>query len=247
MSHPQQPEYGSPQHPHSPGAQPAPPGYGAQPAPPGYGGQPGPGPQAGFPPPPPQKKSGVGKVLLIVLAVVLVLCVGGGIAIWAAVGDDVGDVVEATNTRVVAPETLNGRPKVTEPALVSAAMQMSVDIKKDVPEATSTVGAFYGDPAKNDLVMIVGVSGLMADPKKELDDAVTTLTPALQVTNMAPVEAGPLGGDAKCGDGKSEGVDLGICVWADRGSLGMVVIYFKNGKQAEAEFGQIRSAVEQRD
>ncbi|BCL16424.1 hypothetical protein [Micromonospora sagamiensis] len=233
--HPPQPEYGS-AHPQPSGA----PGYGTgQP----YGADPM---AAGFPPPP-KKKSGVGKVLLIVLAVVLVLCVGGGIAIWATVGDDVGEVVEATKTRVVAPETLNGRPKVTEPGLVAASTQMAAEIKKEVPEATSTVGGFYGDPAKNDLVMIIGVSGLIADPKKELDDAITALSKDLGTTNMTAVEAGPLGGDAKCGDGTSEGAKLGICVWADRGSLGMVIIYFKTGKEAEAEFGTIRSAIEQRD
>ena len=33
---------------------------------------------------------------------------------------------------------------------------------------TSTVAAFYGDPTKQDLVMITGVSGLLSDPKKEL-------------------------------------------------------------------------------
>ncbi|MEU4567676.1 hypothetical protein [Micromonospora sp. NPDC023956] len=232
--HPSQPEYGS--------ATPQPsdsPGYGSQP----HGADPM---AAGFAPPP-KKKSGVGKILLIVLAVVLVLCVGGGIAIWATVKDDVGEVVEATKTRVVAPETLNGRAKVTEPTLVTASEQMAAEIKKDVPEATSTVGAFYGDPAKNDLVMIVGVSGLIADPQKELNDAISAVSGNLGASNMVAVEAGPLGGDAKCGDGSSEGVKLGICVWADRGSLGMVVIYFKTGKEAEKEFGTIRAAIEQRD
>ncbi|XTZ16386.1 hypothetical protein ACQSSU_03005 [Micromonospora echinospora] len=232
--HPPQPEYGSaaPQPSGVPGPGAGQP-YGADPV------------AAGFAPPP--KKSGVGKVLLIVLAVVLVLCVGGGIAIWATVKDDVGEVVEATKTRVVAPETLNGRPKVTEPALVAASEQMAAEIKKDVPEATSQVGGFYGDPQKNDLVMIVGVSGVMADPQKEMNDAISAISGQLGTTNMAAVEPGPLGGDAKCGDGSSEGVKLGICVWADRGSLGMVVIYFKTGKEAEAEFGTIRAAVEQRN
>ncbi|SCL31489.1 hypothetical protein [Micromonospora inyonensis] len=233
--HPPQPEYGS-AHPQPSAA----PGYGT--------GQPyGADPMAGGFAPPPKKKSGVGKVLLIVLAVVLVLCVGGGIAIWATVKDDVDEVVEATKTRVVAPETLNGRPKVTEPGLVAASEQMAAEIKKDVPEATSQVGGFYGDVNKNDLVMIVGVSGVMADPQKEMNDAISAISGELGATNMAAVEPGPLGGEAKCGDGTSEGVKLGICVWADRGSLGMVVIYFKTGKEAAAEFGTIRAAIEQRN
>jgi hypothetical protein len=115
-----------------------------------------------------------------------------------------------------------------------------------VPNATSTAGGFYGDPAKKDLVMIAGASGVLADPKKELDDATRDLSTELAVTNLAPVEAGPLGGEAKCGDGKTEDVPVGVCVWADRGSLGMIVAYFKSGKNLQAEFVSMRSEIEKR-
>lgn len=94
--------------------------------------------------------------------------------------------------------------------------------------------------------MIAAVSGLLSDPKKELDAFVTGLSTELAVTNMASVEPGPLGGEARCGDGKAEGLALGVCVWADRGSEGMVVMYFKSAEQAKAEFVTIRGQVEQR-
>ncbi|MDG4808572.1 hypothetical protein O7634_17615 [Micromonospora sp. WMMD1120] len=196
--------------------------------------------------PPPAKKSNVGKIVLIVLAVVLVLCVGGVAITWIAVKDDVGDVVDATKTRVVAPATLAGRPKITDPELQSAADDLVTGMKSQAQNETSAVGAFYGDPTKRDLVMIAGVSGLMTDPEKELDDAVTGLAKQLTVANMTPVEAGPLGGEARCGDGTAETVPLGICLWADRGSLGLVVLYFKSADQAKAEFITIRGQVEQR-
>ncbi|MEU8333253.1 hypothetical protein [Micromonospora sp. NPDC048839] len=227
---------------------------------PGQPQQPGgwPPPQQGFPPaqpgqpylpggPPPAKKSNVGKIVLIVLAVVLVLCLGGVAVAWFALKDPVSDAVEAANTRVVAPATLAGRPKLTDPQLQAAADDLVTKMKSEVQNETSTVGAFYGDPTKQDIVMIAAVSGLMTDPKKELDDAVNGLTTELTVTNMAAVEAGPLGGDAKCGDGKAAGnIPLGVCVWADRGSVGMVVVYFKTAKQVEAEFATIRGQIEQR-
>ncbi|GGO26271.1 hypothetical protein [Micromonospora parathelypteridis] len=249
-----------PQQPGQPG-QPPQPGQPQQPGQPGQPQQPGgwpPPQQQGFPPaqpgqpylpggPPPAKKSNVGKIVLIVLAVVLVLCLGGVAITWFAVKDDVGDVVDATKTRVVAPETLAGRPKLTDPQLQAAADDLVTQMKSEVQNETSTIGAFYGDPTKQDLVMIAAVSGLMTDPKKELEDAVTGLSTELSVTNMAVVEAGPLGGDARCGDGKAAGdVPLGICVWSDRGSLGMVVIYFKTAEQVKAEFATIRGQVEQR-
>ena len=63
--------------------------------------------------------------MLIVLAVVLVLCVGGAAITWLAVKGPVGDVVDASKTRLVAPATLAGRPKLTDPELQTAAEQRS--------------------------------------------------------------------------------------------------------------------------
>ncbi|WP_433130860.1 hypothetical protein ACQPWW_08690 [Micromonospora sp. CA-240977] len=266
MSQPPATPYGPPHDSPNPPQQPGQPQYPGQPQQPDQpqqpGGWPPPQQQQGFPPaqpgqpygepylpagPPPAKKSNVGKIVLIVLAVVLVLCLGGAAITWFAVKDDVGDVVDATKTRVVAPATLAGRPKVTDPQLQTAADDLVSQMKAEVQNETSAVGAFYGDPTKQDLIMIAAASGLMTDPKKELDDAVNGLSTELTVTNVATVGAGPLGGDAKCGDGKAAGnIPLGICVWADRGSLGMVVIYFKTAKQVEAEFVTIRGQVEQR-
>ncbi|MGW3621122.1 hypothetical protein [Micromonospora arida] len=195
--------------------------------------------------PPPAKKSNVGKIVLIVLAVVLVLCVGGAAITWFVVKDDVGAVVDASKTRVVAPATLAGRPKLTNPELQTAAEQAVSGMKTAAGNETSTVAAFYGDPTKQDLVMITGVSGLLSDPKKELDAYVDGLSKQLTVNKMTAVDAGPLGGEARCGDGKADTVPLGICVWADRGSLGMVVMYFKSADQAKTEFTAIRGQVEQ--
>ncbi|GAA2187756.1 hypothetical protein [Micromonospora lupini] len=234
-----QPQQGQPQ---QPGGWPPPQQQGFPPAQPG---QPYGAPNQ-FGGPPPAKKSNVGKIILIVLAVVLVLCLGGAAITWFAVKDEVGDVVDATKTRVVAPATLAGRAKNTDPQLQKAADQMVTEMKAEVQNETSAVGAFYGDPTKQDLIMIAAVSGVMADPKKELDEAVTGLSSELTVTNMAAVEAGPLGGDARCGDGKTDGVPLGVCVWADRGSVGLVVMYFKSAEETKAEFVTIRGQIEQR-
>ncbi|MFI7280897.1 hypothetical protein ACIBOV_11580 [Micromonospora chersina] len=216
-----------------------------------YGQQPGGGyvetgqPGYGAPAPlPPKKKSSAGKIVLIVLAVVLVLCVGGGAIAFFATKDKVGEVVTATKTRLSEPATLAGRPKVTEPQLQQAATQMKSEIAKDVPNATSTVGAFYGEPEKKDLVMIAGASGVIADPKKEMADAITAITPELGAKEFKTVNAGPLGGDAKCGDGKTEDIPVAVCIWADKGSLGMVVVYFKSAAEIQSEFVTMRGEIE---
>ncbi|MGW3605279.1 hypothetical protein [Micromonospora sp. NPDC005161] len=266
---PQQPGQPVPPQPGGqPGFPPAPQGFppapqGFPPAPQGFppAQQGFPPPQQGFPPaqqgqpwgdpsmvggPPPAKKSKVGRIVLIVLAVVLVLCLGGAAITWFAVKDEVGEVVDATNTRVVAPTTLAGRPKIDDPELQRLSDDLVAEMKSTVQNETSAVGAFYGNPAEEDLVMIAGTSGLMSDPKKELDTAVTGLSTELGVATMAAVEPGPLGGEARCGDGTTDGVPLGVCVWADKGSVGLVVMFFKSGAEAKAEFVTIRGQVEQR-
>jgi hypothetical protein len=253
-ANPYGPPHDSPNPPQQPGQQ-QPGGWPPPQQPQGF-----PPPQQGFPPaqpgqpygdpnlaggPPPAKKSNVGKIVLIVLAVVLVLCLGGAAIAWFALKGPVSEAVDASKTRVVAPATLAGRPKITDPDLQKAADQAVAGMKSKAQNETSAVAAFYGDTTKQDLVMIAGVSGLLTDPKKELDDYVKGLATELTVGDMATVDAGPLGGEARCGDGKAESVPLGICVWADRGSLGMVIVYFKSADQAKAEFTTIRGQVEQ--
>ncbi|KWV32374.1 hypothetical protein [Micromonospora rifamycinica] len=201
---------------------------------------------AGPPPAAPAKKRSTGKIVLIVLAVLLVLCLGGAAIAAFALKDDVKEVVDAANTTVSAPATLAGRPQVTDPALKAVADGLVTEMKKSVQGETSTAGAFYGDPTKQDLLMIAAASGVMADPKKELDDAVAGITTELNVTNMAGVDAGPLGGDARCGDGKSEGVPLGVCVWADKGSVGLIVQYYKSAADLKSEFVTMRGQIEKK-
>ena len=156
------------------------------------------------------------------------------------------DALDAAKTRVVAPATLAGRPKLTDPELQTAADQAVNEMKAGAQNETSTVAAFYGDPAKQDLVMIAAVSGAADGPEEGSATPMWTGCPSeLTVDKMTAVDAGPLGGEARCGDGTAETVPLGICVWADRGSLGMVVMYFKSADQAKAEFTTIRGQIEQ--
>ncbi|MFC4145297.1 hypothetical protein ACFO0M_03440 [Micromonospora mangrovi] len=248
---PQQPEgYPVPQQPEGYPAPQQPDGYPA-PQQPQYGGYPTSGQPYGGPVtpagPPPQKKSNVTRILLITLAVVLVLCLGGAAVLFFAAKGKVGEVVDATKTRVVAPATLAGRAKATDPTLQQGAQQLETELKKSLPDATSTVGAFYGEPAKKDLVMIAAASGLNANPGKTLDDTVSGMKSTdVEVGEMKTVDAGPLGGEAKCGDATAAQVPMGVCVWSDRGSIGMILIYFKTGVQAQAELATMRGQIEQK-
>jgi hypothetical protein len=231
MSDPSQPQY-----PGAPVGQPAPAGAAPDPA---YAGQPG-APMAA-----PPKKSKAGKIILIVLAAVLVLCVGGAAITYFAVRDTVGEIIDATQTRLVTPDTLAGRQLNTEPTFQQLAEDVAAELAAEVPESTSTIGAFYGDVEQEDMVMIAGVSGVIADPEQELADATDGDAMGLGITNVTDVDAGPKGGSARCGDADLDGTPGGVCLWASRGSLVMYVFYFGTGEEAAAALVDIREAVEQ--
>ncbi|HZN17929.1 MAG TPA: hypothetical protein VFB84_07030 [Micromonosporaceae bacterium] len=247
--YPQQPGYPSQQ----PGYPPPQPGYPPQqqhghPQQPGYQ-QPYPQPEQWGPPaPPPVKKSRAGRIVLIVLAALLVLCGGSAAVAYFALKDDVEGVVDAAKTRVEAPETLAGRKKITDPELVRVADGMVADMRKDISNETGAVGAFYGDPAKQDLIMVAAASGLVRNPETQLDDAFREMGSSdLKMSTPTEVDAGPLGGHAKCADGTAEEVPVAMCVWADNGSLGVIAFYFKQVDQIKADFVTVRGEVEKRE
>ncbi|MEH1058199.1 hypothetical protein V6U89_23690 [Micromonospora sp. CPCC 206171] len=230
-------------------------------------------PAYGLPPaPPPAKKSRLGLILSLVLAGLLVLCAGGGGLAYVALSDDDPDpkassspgvsgaapttaapepspseeVEPAPEIRLVTPKTLAGRSRNTEPQLRRIADEMVRDMKSGVRNETGAVGAFYGSAGKRNLVMVAGASGPVLFPEKELDDAVAGLSSSLAVKKMSTVDPGPLGGVAKCGAGKSSGIALGVCTWADEGSVGLIVMFFSSAAKAKAEFATIRGQVEKR-
>ncbi|MEH1029022.1 hypothetical protein [Micromonospora profundi] len=243
---PQQPgpQYQPPQ---QPAGWPPPQQQGFGPAQPGSGpaqpGQPYGHPNLAVGPPP--KKSNVGTIAVIALAAVLVLCLGGAAVTWFVVKDGAGDVVEASRTKVVAPDTLAGRPRYTEPDLRNVVDATLNSIRPSVQNETGAVGEFYGEPILRDFIQVAAVSGVVADPQRKLDDAVSWL-PQLALTGLTATEPGPLGGDARCGNGRTNGVPIGVCLWADEGSVGLVLMYYRSAEQVIAEFVGIRGQIEQR-
>ncbi|MGC5017659.1 hypothetical protein [Micromonospora sp. DT47] len=229
-----------------------------------------------FGPPAPQpKKSRLPLILSLGLAGLLVLCLGGGGLAWVALSDAEDPAPVATGgpapsggatppdtgtasaepteeeealgrVRLVTPKTLAGRAKSTDPELRRIADQAVRDMKSSVRNETGAVSAFYGSAAKRNLVMMAGASGPILLPEHELDEAIKGLSASLAVKKMTTVSPGPLGGVAKCGDGKASGIALGVCVWADHGSVGMIVMYFSSASKAKAEFVTIRRQIEKR-
>ena len=237
--------------------------YGQQPV---YGapyGEPS-SPAGSYPPPTPPKKSNALKIVLITLAVLLVLCVGGGTAFYLVGRDKIDQLADATasgsptatpsaevtekttKVSVVEPKTLNGRPKLTDKQFASIADEMQKDMST-VPDATSSVGALYGSVEKRNIVMIAAVAAPIEDPKKELDGMFAGAGfGGLKVTGISDVDPGPLGGEARCGKSAESDLTMAVCGWADDGSMGMTISFFKSVSSAKAEFPKIRGQVEKK-
>ncbi|MER7420160.1 hypothetical protein ABT346_25825 [Micromonospora peucetia] len=147
--------------------------------------------------------------------------------------------------RVVAPDTLAGRAKSTEPTLRKAADDMVRELRSSVRGETGVAGAFYGSADERNMVMVIAASSFVLNPERELDDAIKGMSKDLAVKKMTTIAPGPQGGLAKCGDGESAGVPLGVCAWADHGSVGIIVMFFSSSAASAAEFVAIRGAIEQ--
>jgi hypothetical protein len=244
------------------------PGYGQ----PGYG-QPGYG-QPGYPSAvPPKKKSTTLPIVLTVVGIVLVLCVGGGFVLYK-VGKDatakVNDALDTTATptatsttdpttdpttepttpastiKIAEPKTLGGRPKLTDDQFAPVAKELQASLKQ-VPGATSSVGALYGDVSAGDIVIVAAAAAPIEDPASELNQTFMGAgIGGLKISNIAPVGTGSLGGQAKCGSANASGTNMAICSWADNGSLGMIIWYDKSVNKAKAEFSKLRAQIEKK-
>ncbi len=228
--------------------------------------------QPGFPPAqPPKKKSKTLPIILTAVGIVLVLCVGGTIAAVMAANnskDKVDQVIadatrtptagpttdtataeptpEAENIEIVEPKTLGGRPKLTDPQFASVATELENELKS-VPGSTSSVGALYGTVAKQDIVIVAAAAAPIANPERELDQAFYGAgVGGLKISNISAAPTGALGGSAKCGSAKTGDIDMAICSWADDGSLGMLIWYFKSVAKAKAELPRLRAQIEKK-
>ncbi|GAB1642358.1 hypothetical protein [Krasilnikovia sp. MM14-A1259] len=246
---------------------------------PPFGGQPGFAglefAQPGYPAPQPPKKSRALPIVLVSLAVILVLCVGGGTAVFLAArnnadkltssrtsstGVPAGEPTTDTGAEptdeptkapqatvsVTEPKRLGGRPKLTDAQFAGVTKELKQGLA-DVPGATGTVGALYGTPEKRDIVVVVAAEAPVEDPQKELDGTFLGAgIGGLKVSGITTVDAGPLGGAAKCGKAEASGISMAMCGWADDGSVGWIIWYFKSVSKAKAEFPALRGEIEKK-
>jgi hypothetical protein len=182
-------------------------------------------------------------VVLGLAAVVLIGCVVGYFKV-------VKPRMDETNAHLSTPQTAAGLQLSDDPSLVNVANTMKTQLRDEVKEATGSIGAFYTDPSgdQSTLVMVVGVSGRVANPSGELDDAFQGLSSGgISASEAHDVDPGPLGGEARCATGLASGQSLNVCAWADHGSVAMILFFNRDAAESERLFREMRSAIETRD
>ncbi|MDI1460153.1 hypothetical protein QEZ54_04150 [Catellatospora sp. KI3] len=187
------------------------------------------------------------------MVVFLVLCGGGaagGYWIFNKAKDTVEDVADKVNDAdrisVVEPKTLGGRARSTDPGLAKTVNELKSGMAADLPGATSSVAAYYGSAEKKNLTMAFAVSVLNPAPQAALDAFTSAATSQLGKVTFEKVEPGPLGGLAQCGQGAVSGVPVAICVWADNGSVGMIMYFAQNFASIKTKFAAERGEVEKK-
>jgi hypothetical protein len=143
---------------------------------------------------------------------------------------------------VSAPKTLGGRARSKDAGLVKTASENEAGLKAD-PAATAVVSAFYGEAAKKNMAYILAVAApnkirdLEGFLKRQLGDTEIVKLPT-------GYDAGPLGGEALCGEAGGPKLRYGVCAWGDDGTYGLIMLFYKDLEQTQAEFHALRASVE---
>jgi hypothetical protein len=240
---PTQPPTGSPQPPQP--TQPPPAGYPPSSyPPPGYPPQyppqpsyPGPIPYAGAPHPgaAPRKRRKGWLIALSIVAVVLLGCCGIGAAIIAP-------YVGQYPATIDAPSRLAGLDRIQNAQIDQLGSQLSEQLKRKNTRLENAVAGLYAaQGAEAQPVLVVGATGLVFSPGKEVDHAFQGMVDSgLQVSARTDYAAGRLGGTVRCATSAVGRFSLSVCGWGDHGSVGMGIFYNRPIAESAALFLRIR-------
>ncbi|WP_229069253.1 hypothetical protein [Actinoplanes sp. DH11] len=147
---------------------------------------------------------------------------------------------------IVEPRTLGGRPKLTDGQFAGITKQLRDGLAAGYPGSKS-IGALYGEVENQDIVIAIGIATDIPDPEAALAGTFAGIgIGGLKVKNLTDAGTGDLGGVAQCGTAETSGIDVAVCSWADEGSIGMFMWYFKTAAKVKAEFPKLRAQIEKK-
>ncbi|MEU5565062.1 hypothetical protein [Micromonospora musae] len=105
---------------------------------------------------------------------------------------------------------------------------------------TRELGMYH--PGDQRVILLSGASGTITDPDTALDTVFGGLP---SVTDVEPIQPGPLGDTAKCGISQGNAVRVDVCAWADDHTIGMATfVGFPPDRNPPDLFQQIRAQLE---
>lgn len=149
-----------------------------------------------------------------------------------------------------APNTLGGRPKITDSDHNKLVADTEAAIKAASPKATSVFVAYYGTPdATKDKIYMFGATMATDVSSKDFEASVADIAQVgggAALEEMQSPDQGALGGNAKCGQVKVNGLLTGICGWYVKNFMVFVMWYSHSAKDLVAQLPAIRGEVETR-
>jgi len=172
----------------------------------------------------------------------------GGAAVAAAYGPTAYDILREKDTTLTAPDQAAGLRLDDSQQAMDTADYLRTALAADLG-LRSGLGAVYADPAASSRsIIIVGGTGLMRSPEKDLGRAFDLFADGgSQVSGVHDVDPGALGGVMRCGTLSSTGGDMAVCGWADHGALAIAMFPGRTADESAPVLRDLRSAIQHRD
>jgi hypothetical protein len=123
------------------------------------------------------------------------------------------------------PDSVAGMPRLIDERFQDVSDQMTASLRVQAG-ADRSMAAFYAqDGLTSRAVLVFAGTRFLLDPGAEVRGVLDGFGPrsGLVVTGVTSVSAGAMGGVVRCGETRVAGGPLGLCVWGDHGSLGVVL------------------------
>ncbi|MEU0560967.1 hypothetical protein [Dactylosporangium sp. NPDC006015] len=192
----------------------------------------------------PRSSVNVKKVAIVCGALAGVALLGSAVVY----GPTVWRVTQQSDTKVSTPTQIGSYTLFSTDEAAQASEYVRDAIVTEV-SLDDSLGAIYREPngSETRTVILVAGTGRIWKPERSLDGAFKAVAGAdTAIRGVHDVDAGDLGGVARCGEIDDKDGVIAVCGWADNGSLGVVVLPGSKAADAEKALSTIRPAVEKR-